>query len=102
MKKRGKGNFGQVWAILGKFRQVWASLGKFGQVWASLDKFGQVWASLGKLGQIRKMEKKGTKILVVSEEEKVRSKDNKLGQAGPSWAKLSHGKIKVKHNLIGE
>ena len=25
---------------------------------------------------------------MVSEEEKVRSKDNKLGQAGPSWAKL--------------
>ena len=41
MKKRGKSNFGQVRAILGKFRQVWASLGKFGQVWASLDKLGQ-------------------------------------------------------------
>ena len=25
---------------------------------------------------------------MVSEEEKVRSKDNKLGQAGPGWAKL--------------
>ena len=25
---------------------------------------------------------------MVSEEEKVRSKDNELGQAGPSWAKL--------------
>ena len=37
--------------------------------------------------------KKGTKILVVSEEEKVRSQAGqswaKLGQAGPSWAKLS-------------
>ena len=31
MKKRGKGNFGQVRAILGKFRQVWASLGKLEQ-----------------------------------------------------------------------
>ena len=39
---------------------------------------------------------------MVREEEKVRSKDNKLGQAGPSWAKLSHGKIKVKHKLSGE
>ena len=38
MKKRGKSNFGQVRAILGKFRQVWASLGKFGQVWTSQDK----------------------------------------------------------------
>ena len=25
---------------------------------------------------------------MVSEEEKVRSKDNKLGQTGPNWAKL--------------
>ena len=31
MKKRGKSNFGQVRAILGKFRQVWASLDKLGQ-----------------------------------------------------------------------
>ena len=74
---------------MGKFRQVWASLGKLGQVWAILGKFGQVRASLGEFGQvrtrqqIRKMEKKGTKFLVVSEKEKVRSKDNwaKLGQA---------------------
>ena len=53
MKKRGKSNFGQVRAILGKFRQVWASLGKFGQVWASLGKFGQV--------RTRQMEKKRQK-----------------------------------------
>ena len=58
------GKFGQVWASLGKYEQVWASLGKFGQVWASLGKFGQVWTRQ----QIRKMKKKGTKILVVSEE----------------------------------
>ena len=75
------GKFKQFWAILSNFEQVWASLGKFEQVWASLGKFGQVWTSLGKFGQvrtrqqIRKMKKKGTKILVVSEEEKVRSKD---------------------------
>ena len=57
------------------------------------DKFGQVRTRQ----QIRIMEKKGTQILVVSEEnlsvseeEKVRSKDNwaKLGRAGPSWAEL--------------
>ena len=51
--------------------QVRAILGKFGQVWASLGQFGHVWASLGKLGQGNKLEKwkkKGTKILVGSEE----------------------------------
>ena len=44
---------------------------------AILGKFGQFWGSLGKFGQGSKLEKwkKGTKILVVSEEEKVRSKD---------------------------
>ena len=60
---------------MGKLGLFWASLGKFGQVWASLDKFGQVMTRQ----QIRKTEKKGTKFLLVSEEEKVRSKDNKLG-----------------------
>ena len=62
-RKRGKGNFGQVRAILGKFRPFWANLGKLGLFWASLGKFGKVWASLGKLGQVRtrQMEKKRQK-----------------------------------------
>ena len=57
-----------------EIRKIWIILGKLGQVWTSLGKFWQVWASLGKFGQvrtrqhIRKIEKKGTKILVVSEE----------------------------------
>ena len=53
MKKRGKGNFGQVWASYGYFGQVQASLGKFGQVRTSQDKLGQV--------RTRQMEKKRQK-----------------------------------------
>ena len=70
-KKAILGNFGQVWTSLDKFGQVWTSLG---QVWASLGEFGQVWASQDKATN-QKNGKKGTKILVVSEKEKVRSKD---------------------------
>ena len=69
-------------------------MGKFKQVWASLDKFGQVRTRQ----QIRKMEKKGTKILVVSEKEKVRSKDKRKTRLNSNGRPVSKiGKIRVQN-----